>query len=164
MGLQAKSPYLNYYLRLEIEFGDPKSCEESLTQGIIGAYQDKITSHFNKDKDSKIGTYHCINPTLSSNVPAPQLTLEFERELVTRFRTGSHSLAVETGRYSNTPRENRLCSCGTGIQTVWHVFAECPSTRTVVQKNYESMNDIFEDENVHNVLLAITKKLKIQIW
>ena len=39
-----------------------------------------------------------------------------------------------------------------------------PSTRTVVQKNYESMNDIFEDENVHNVLLAITKKLKIQIW
>ena len=164
MGLQAKSPYLNYYLKLESKFGDPKSCEESLTQGIIGAYQDEITSHFNKDKDSKLGTYHRINPTLSSNVPAPQLTLEFERELVTRFRTGSHSLAVETGRYSNTPRENRLCSCGTGIQTVWHVFAECPSTRTVVQKNYESMNDIFEDENVHNVLLAITKKLKIQIW
>ena len=29
---------------------------------------------------------------------------------------------------------------------------------------YNSLEEIFDDENVHNVLLAITKKLKIQIW
>ena len=164
MGLQSKSPYLNYYLKLESEYGDPENCEESLTQAIVETYKDKITSQFNNDNDSKLGTYYRINPNLSSNVPIPQITMEFERELVTRFRTGSHLLVVETGRYTNTPRENRLCSCGTSVQTVWHIFAECPSTRSVVQKNYENMNEIFEDDNVHNVLLAITKKLKIQIW
>ena len=83
--------------------------------------------------------------------------------MVTRFRTGSHSLAIETGRYSNTPRENRLCSCGEGIQTVWHVFAECSRTRTIVTKNYTKMSDIFDDEDVPKVLLAITKELKIRI-
>ena len=140
------------------------NCEKSLTRAITEAYKDRITSQFNRDNDSKLGTYYRINPTLTSNVPAPQATLEFERELVTRFRTGSHSLAVEIGRYTNTPRENRLCSCGTGIQTVWHIFTQCPMTRTIVQKDYENMSEIFEDENVHHVLLAITKKLKIQIW
>ena len=164
MGLQAKSPYLSYYLKLEREFGDPENCAESLTRATIEAYRQKITAQFNIDKDSKLGTYHLISPTLSSNVPVPQVTMEFERELVTRFRTGSHSLAIETGRYTNTPQENRQCSCGTGIQTVWHIFAECPKTRTIVQKNYENMHEIFEDENVHHVLLAITKELKIQIW
>ena len=79
---------------------------------------------------------------------------------MTRFRTGSHALTVETGRYSNIPRENRLCTCGTGIQTVWHIFAECPRTRPVVEKNYTTMNEIFEDENVHNVVLAITKNFE----
>ena len=164
MGLQAKSPYLNHYLKLEREFGDPENCEESLTKVITEAYKVRITSQYNNDSDSKLGTYYRINPNLSSNVPVPQVTLEFERELVTRFRTGSHSLAVETGRYTSTPRENRLCSCGTSIQTVWHIFAECPKTRTVVQRNYQNLNEIFEDENVHHVLLAITKELKIRIW
>ena len=140
------------------------TCEKSLTEATLESYKEKITSQFNIDHDSRLGTYHRINPNLTSNVPVPQTTLEFERELVTRFRTGSHALAVETGRYSNIPRENRLCTCGTGIQTVWHIFVECPCTRSVVEKNYTTMNEIFEDENVHNVLLAITKTLKIQIW
>ena len=157
--------YLKHYDRLESNFRDPKSCEETLKKQIMDSFKHKIQSKciIDVDGNSKLGTYYQINPTLSSYVPVPQTTMEFERELVTRFRTGSHSLAVETGRYSNIPRENRLCGCGEGIQTVWHVFAECPKTRHIVQMNYTNMHEIFEDENVHNVLLAITKELKIQI-
>ena len=36
---------------------------------------------------------------------------ENERILISRFRTGSHSLAVELGRFSNTSGSNRLCAC-----------------------------------------------------
>ena len=89
--------------------------------------------------------------------------MEFERVLVTRFRTGSHSLAVELGRYSNISRENRLCKCGEGVQTVWHVFADCPETRDIVLKNYNNLKEVFEDESVHTVLLAISRRLKIKI-
>lgn len=89
--------------------------------------------------------------------------MELERELITRFRTGSHSLAVETGRYGNVPRENRLCSCGQGVQTVWHIFKECPTTKPILLKDYDSLQEVFEDENIHSTLFAITKRLKIQI-
>ena len=71
MGLQSKSPYLSYYLKLESEFGDPATCEKSLTEATLESYKEKITSQFNIDHDSRLGTYYRINPTLTSNVPVP---------------------------------------------------------------------------------------------
>ena len=165
MAVDINPPYVKYYKKLEADFGDPKVCEENLRKQITDLFKQKLERQFHLDSDSKLGTYYQINPSLSSCVPYPQTTLEAERELVTRFRTGSHSLAVETGRYANIARENRLCSCGEGVQTVWHVFTECPRTRPIVEgKNYETMNQIFDDDDVHFTLLAITKELKIQIW
>ena len=127
------------------------------------SFKQKLEHQLDLDSDCKLGTYHQINPSLSSHVPNPQTTLEGEREIVTRFRTGSHSLAIETGRYANVPRENRLCSCGESVQTIWHVFAECSLTRTIVEKNYTNLSEIFADDNVLTILLALTKKLKIRI-
>ena len=138
--------------------------QEYIRNQTLELYKEKITCQYNADINSKLGIYYQINPNLVSHVPAPQTILEYERELVTRFRTGSHSLAVETGRYSNTPRENRVCRCGTGVQTVWHVFSECPLTRGIVPMNYSNLNEVFKDEDIHSVLLAVTKKLKVQIW
>ena len=117
----------------------------------------------NEDPDSKLGTYYRVNLTLRNTVQNPQPNMEFERELITRFRTGSHSLAVEIGRYSNITRENRLCACGNGVQTVWHVMAECCETRDIVQKNYNDLKEVFDDVNLHSTLLAITRKLKVKI-
>ena len=61
---------------------------------------------FNIDADSRIGTHFHINPTLKGYVPRPQTTLEFERTIVTRYSSGSHSLANELGRMSNIDRND----------------------------------------------------------
>ena len=163
MGSQT-SPYIKYYEKLENENTEPKECKERIKTEYLERYKRKMTSQLNDDPDSKLGTYLRSNPNLTSNVPVPQTILESERQLLTRFRTGSHSLAIEIGRYANVTRENRLCRCSAGVQTVWHVFTECHLTRDLVQLEYNSLDEIFDDENVNNVLLAITKKLKIQIW
>ena len=116
------------------------------------------------DADSRLGTYYRVNPTLEKYVPKPQPTLEIERELVTRYRTGSHSLAIELGRYSNTPRENRVCCCGM-VQSVWHLFTECPLTLQLVDhQRYNNLSDVFGDGDVHRKLLMMCSKLKIAIW
>ena len=164
MGITAKSSYLIYYQKLESTYVDPKACEESIEKEILNKYQEKIRSQHRNDNDSKLGTYLRINPNLQCYTPKPQTIMEIERELVTRFRTGSHSLAIEIGRYSNIPRENRLCSCGLNVQTVWHIFNDCPITRTIVPTEYGDLKEAFEDGNIHSTLLAMTKKLKIQIW
>ena len=55
------------------------------------------------------------------------LTCEIENKYKTtlaRFRTSSHNLFIETGRYDNTPRQNRLCkSCNVNqIGDEYHFF------------------------------------------
>ena len=52
--------------------------------------------------------------------------LEFQRVCVSRYRTGSHNLRIERDRwlpYSN--REDRVCICNTGVQSVQHVLLHC---------------------------------------
>ena len=163
-GITAKSPYLNYYQKLEDVYGEPEVCEKNIESELLKSYEERLKSQHDNDRDSKLGTYLRVNPNLESYVPNPQTIMESERELVTRFRTGSHSLAIETGRYSNIPRENRLCSCGLEVQTVWHVLRNCPITRSIAPKDYDNLKDAFDDENLHSTLLAMAKKLKIQIW
>ena len=97
---------------------------------------------FEKDEDSKLGAYYRVNSLLLKYVPNPPPIMEIERELITRYRTGSHSLAIELGHYSNTIRGNRTCICGNFVQSLSHVFNECILTRKIVQQNYANLSDI----------------------
>ena len=156
--------YLKYYDHLESTYTEPASCQETIEAELRESYKQSMERALQKDEDSRLGTYLRVTPTLQSFVPNPQNMMEIERELITRYRTGSHSLAIERGRYSNIPRENRVCSCGDAVQSVWHIFAECPLTGPILgQQNYTSMSDIFDDQDVHKKLLLICKALKIDI-
>ena len=162
-GLNNNINYLKYYKDLYDNYIDPRSCQISSEKQYLQIYLQKMIQEMEKDENSKLATYYRINPTLEKFVPKPQNILEIERELTTRYRTGSHSLAIELGRYSNTPRENLICICGNYIQTVWHIFLECPLTRTIVNPNYVNLAEVFADNNLHRKLLLISNKLKVQL-
>ena len=155
--------YLKYYNRLESEYVNPETCKRTIENHYHESFKRKMHLAYDNDVDSKLGTYYRVNPMLQSYVPTPQSIIEIERELITRFRTGSHSLAIELGRYSNIPRINRLCACGNSVQTVWHIFSECQLTREIVNQNYENLNEIFADANIHQKLFLVCTKLKIPI-
>ena len=115
------------------------------------------------DIDRRSGYYLRVNPDLKPFVPRPQLLMESERILLTRFRTGSHSLAIELGRISNVKRENRLCKCRLSIQSVWHVLNDCPLTFQIHRGGYNDLNDAFNDPNVIKMILKVTSVLKVPI-
>ena len=100
------------------------------------------------------------NQTLQKFVPNPQNIMEIERELVTRYRTGSHSLSIELGRFSNTPRENRTCRCGS-VQTVRHIFFDCELTHDITNNHFTNLYDTFADEDIHKKLLSMCRRLKV---
>ena len=56
--------------------------------------------------------------------------LDRNRACATRLRLSSHSLAIETGRWSRIPRDKRLCSCG-AVQTEEHVICFRPVSQHV---------------------------------
>ena len=68
-----------------------------------------------------------INPTLTvHDMYAATDIREAERITATRIRLSSHNLAIERGRWSRLPPENRLCQCGE-IQDENHIAAVCPN-------------------------------------
>ena len=67
-------------------------------------------------------------------------TSNFEvRKLLTKFRVSDHPLAIETGRYKNIPRENRLCSTCSKIEDEFHFFIECVQNKTLREQLFSKI-------------------------
>ena len=161
IGLTNRLPYLSYYEQLRSDYGDPEWCRISIEREYFENFKEKINREYEKDIDSKLGSYLLVNPTLQKYVPYPQNIMELERELVTRYRTGSHSLAIELGRFSNTPRENRTCCCGNSVQSVWHIFFNCDRTHDLTNIHHTNLYETFADEEIHSRLLSICRRLNV---
>ena len=105
---------------------------------------------------SKFQMYKRLNPNLevhslySKNAP---VVPDYLRITFTRFRLCSHRLRVELGRWSRTPREERICGCGEGIQDEFHIF-QCPLTEDIFssdQITYNSPDAIFQETSVEEL-------------
>ena len=59
------------------------------------------------------------------------------RIIITRWRLSCFDLAIETGRYNGTPRENRLCVFCDTIEDEHHALFDC--------RAYESIRAQFKD-------------------
>ena len=58
--------------------------------------------------------------------------LEYKRIIITRWHLSSHSLFIETGRYDNIPRDQRICKiCQIGVEDEYHVFFICSLYSTI---------------------------------
>jgi hypothetical protein len=50
----------------------------------------------------------------------------FSEPLISKFRCNNIKLPIETGRWSNTPREERICHlCNVCLGTEFHFLFEC---------------------------------------
>ena len=88
-----------------------------------------------RDSATKLKTYLALNPQLTVHElysPKGSTVADYLRITFSRYRLSSHRLRVEIGRWSRTPRAERTCSCGLGIQDEEHIFV-CPRVKTVFE-------------------------------
>jgi len=100
-----RSKFLEYYIDLDTRFIDTKILkseimDQDIYQRIRGLGSD-IENHY------KYWIYLQMNKNLTKS---PFLNrIDLIGKYMMKFRTGSHNLKIETGRWSRTPRVNRLC-------------------------------------------------------
>jgi len=91
----------------------------------------KLKQRVSTSEKSKAQTYCTdINPNLEIHpvyTAASSVVPEYQRLAFSRLRLSAHRLAIETGRWTRTPRDRRLCTCGQ-VQTEQHVIGACPTT------------------------------------
>ena len=77
---------------------------------------------------SKLETYCLFKLDTSCESYLNKITLNKYKFALSRFRLSSHNLALETGRYNNIPKENRICTfCNMNkIESEYHFLLVCP--------------------------------------
>ena len=104
---------------------------------------------------SRRETYLLFNPELVTHrIYTDSTVSESDRIAFSRIRLGSHFLKIETGRWSRTERDRRLCQCRQ-IQTEEHVLLHCPLTLDIrvrySQLCFSSLSALMANDNVTEV-------------
>ena len=108
-----------------------------IRQRILDTYKQTWYSDINNS--SRLQTYSIFKHNLELE---SYLNLDIDKKYklaLTRFRTSSHSLMIETGRYENTPREQRICQfCNMGkVEDEYHFLLVCPNYRDLRRKHFK---------------------------
>ena len=111
---------------------------EFIKQRILDIYNQKWYSDINNS--SRLQSYSIFkhNFTLEKYL---KISMENKyKYALSRFRTSSHDLLIETGRYENIPRDQRLCkSCDMKtIESEYHFLLVCPKFRDLKKKYFKS--------------------------
>ena len=118
-------------------------------------YEERLKTQIRNSERTKYMTYRTMmNPNLTypdfySHIGEADDD-EKKRITSTRFRLSSHNLAIERGRWSRTPRDQRLCSCGR-VQDELHVISECPEHQEIRRQNptvHFHLPELFQAEPV----------------
>ena len=169
--LQENIPFLRHYKNLEQTYLTPQQCFDVQVVDHKRKCTEKLMEKFETDPDSPLGTYYQIN----TECQFPEFTInifcnEFDRKILSRYRTGCHKLKIQSGRFTNEWRDSKLCSFGTDVQTLSHVLFSCTSTLDIRRSHSiqsTSLDAFLNDKNyikTSSTLKAIAKKLKIDPW
>ena len=106
-----------------------------IKQRILDTYSQSWYGSINNS--DRLQTYSIFKHDFKLEKHLEKITDHKFRTALTRFRISSHNLFIETGRYDNTPRSNRICkSCNMGvIESEFHFLLVCPKFRDL-RKSY----------------------------
>ena len=145
--------YLQHYLNLDEKYQYPKDiCTEAMSEirSVIRTKGQDIDNHY------RFYIYLIINPDL---LPSPFLSCINLGDAITRFRCGSHYLPIETGRWTRTPRQARLCSHCHVMGNESHVLFDCsliPRSNPIDEVN-QTLDKIWKDKNIFNFFKDIAE-------
>ena len=152
------------------KFASPNECYNFYLNEEENTLFRTIRDKGDNDIDGCLGTYLRINPNLISPPMYEELKVinEYDRKIITEYRTGSHSLKIQTGRMERIDRINRMCICESNIQTINHVLFHCPLTSTVtnlIPDNYRNLDSFFNN-NDYAYIAGILRSIEsiLQVW
>ena len=111
----------------------PLPCKKFRVKSVM----DVLTAHFKKcwehekSSSSKLSFYHQHKTKFAREVYLDEVKGFSRRYNTTKLRISAHELEIEKGRYTNIPRENRICNwCNTSMgakitECENHVLFEC---------------------------------------
>ena len=108
-------------------------------------------------ENSKLDLLVSLKENLGMSPHLLKCSIPSFRSAITKIRTSAHKLPVETGRYQNVPRENRICPFGCNVVgNEFHYMFECK--HPIVEKTYAPI--IKDINNLHPEFGSLSMEAK----
>ena len=148
--MDESSSYIQHYKDLCERFQSSEEVYKSSSEEVRA----KVTSLANNNQQYKYKIYLELNPNLVVS-PFIENQHKLSRDII-RFRLGSHMLPIETGRWTRTVREERICRECNVLGDEKHALFHCQSIcrDNLVLPN--TLNTIWESDDV----FALFEKMK----
>ena len=164
--MEKNLPYIRHYRKLDLQFTTVQECYKFYRESEKNDMITKIRIKGSNDLDSILGTYLRINPDLQSpTMYHNMLCQEHVRAMITKYRTGSHGLRIQSGRKDGVLRAERKCICNKDIQTINHVLFECEITENITslieQRNITRFFNIDNYNHIGSILESVEKILNL---
>ena len=99
LGMNSNTKFLKHYKILDEKFTAPDEYYKFYAEQHKTKIYDKIQEKYDQDIDSMLGTYKRGNPTfVKPSLHSSICCNENDRRIITRYRTGSHDLKIQSGR------------------------------------------------------------------
>ena len=117
--LENSPAYLQHYIDLDTKYNS----KNEIYFEYLCNLKDRIRSNAANDSHYKYQIYLTMNDAL---VPSNFIyDLRYITTKITKFRLGSHSLPIETGRWCRKPRNERLCPSCKVLGDEFHIVYIC---------------------------------------
>ena len=146
LALEKNIHYLRHYQKLHQNFENAKECFQFYATNFQSKCKEDVSKKAAEHPNGILQTYVYLNSTLSSPEYYHKYMLgEKDRQIMTKYRCGSHFLKITTGRYTRTPVEKRLCKCKE-VQTLQHVIFQCALTAPLRDEQFPTtLENFFKD-------------------
>ena len=144
--------YIRHYQSLDERYSDPNDIYVEAFTNLRIFIRTKASS----DKNYRYFIYNKINPEL---LPSPFLSSGSNSDLITRFRLGSLRLPIETGRWTRTPRLERLCPLCNVLGDEHHFLFKCIETYRNPDHNFrtDNLHEVWSNENIFQLFNELSK-------
>ena len=152
-GIETNVHFVRHYKEMTTKFSNACECYNFFKETSKNKMKEDIVKKTQVHSFSVLDDYVRINPTFESPTFYHKYTIcERERQLLTKYRSGSHYLKINTGYYQRTPIEARLCKCNE-VQTLTHVLFQCPFTKAMRHGVFpDNLKDFFDND-----MMAVSK-------
>ena len=143
-GIDKNVHFIRHYKKLANDFISAQECYNYYRGCFIDGIKQEIIDKIKIYTFSPLDDYILINPSLETP-KAQNMLCEYDRQVITRYRSGSHFLRINTGYFQRTPITARLCRCNK-IQNLEHVLFRCPIAAPLRQPDSPiTLMDFFKD-------------------
>ena len=122
---------------------------QCLDQAVAMADEEKWLQLINKPEGNKLRTYCLFKNTFETEPYVQSIMSRQYRSALAKFRCGVAPLALETGRYTNTPAERRFCTlCNSNsIESEAHVLLHCDLYKDIRSELFLSLSHLVQSFN-----------------